>query len=93
MGLDPKAFTKLHSFLVTAEAACSRGDLPVVTEEVRLVAVTGFATAAETTEVPAELATAVLELPRAAKGAMQAVSMKYERVIKSQVNTLGCIAR
>ncbi len=58
-----------------------------------LVAVTGFAIAAEAIVVPAELAAAVPELPRAAKGAMQAISVEEEREIKNQTNKLGCIAK
>ena len=71
MGLGPTIFVKLHSFLVAAEAACSKGDLPVVTVEATLVAVTGFATATAVTVVPAELAAAVLLAPIAAIGAAQ----------------------
>ena len=56
---------------MAAEAACSRGDLPVVAVEARLVAVIGFATAAVVIVVPAELAAAVLVVPNAAKGAAQ----------------------
>ena len=71
IGLGPTTFIKLHSFLVTADAACSRGDLPVVAVERRLVAVIGLATAAVVAAVPAELAAAVPEAPSAAKGAIQ----------------------
>lgn len=63
MGLDPKAFKKLQSCLVAADAACSRGDFPVVTVDTALAAVLGFATAADTATVPAELAAAVEALP------------------------------
>lgn len=69
MGSGPTILIKLHSFFVAAEAACSKGDLPVVTVEATLVAVTGFATAAVATAVPAELAAAVLLAPSAASGA------------------------
>ena len=69
IGLGPTILVKLHSFFVAAEAACSKGDLPVVTEEATLVAVTGFATAAVATVVPAELAAAVPLAPSAASGA------------------------
>ena len=71
---------KLHSFLVAAEAACSKGDFPVVTEEAMLVAVMGLATAAPTTVVPAELAAAVLVVPMAAKGAMHPCSIRQETI-------------
>jgi len=77
---------KLHSFLVAAEAACSRGDFPVVTEEAMLVAVMGLATAAPTTVVPAELAAAVPVVPMAAKGAMHPCSVAFEiKNIQNQV--------
>ena len=69
MGLGPITLVKLHSFFVAAEAACSKGDFPVATVEATLVAVIGFAAAAVTTVVPAELAAAVLLAPSAAKGA------------------------
>jgi len=49
--------------LVAADAACSRGDFPVVTVDTALAAVLGFATAADTAMVPAELAAAVDVLP------------------------------
>jgi hypothetical protein len=73
IGLEPTTLKKLHSFLVAAEAACSRGDLPVVAVEARLAAVIGLATAAEVAAAPTELAAAVPELPRAANGATQPV--------------------
>lgn len=69
MGLGPTILLKLHSFLVAADAACSKGDLPVVTVEATLVAVMGLATATAATLVPAELAAAVLLAPIAAIGA------------------------
>ncbi len=74
MGLESKTLKKLHSFLVTADAACSTGDLPVVTVEATLVAVTGLATAAVATVDPAALTAAPLELPIAAMGATQPCS-------------------
>lgn len=67
MGFGPTMLVKLHSFLVAADAACSKGDLPVVTVDAMLVAVTGLAAAV----VPAELAAAVPVLPIAASGAAQ----------------------
>lgn len=73
MGLGPKALRKLQSCLVAAEAACSKGDFPVVTVEMVLTAVEGFATATEAAAVPAELATPVAELPRAKRGAAQPI--------------------
>ena len=80
IGLGPTILVKLHSFLVAAEAACSRGDLPVAAVEARLVAVTGLATAAPATAVPAELAAAEPEAPTAAMGATQACKLKQERI-------------
>ena len=62
---------KLHSFLVAAEAACSKGDLPVAAVDARLIAVAGLATAADATAPPAELAAAELVAPIAAIGATQ----------------------
>lgn len=73
MGLGPKALRKLQSCLVAAEAACSKGDFPVVAVEMALAAVEGFATATETAAVPAELATPVAELPSAKRGAAQPI--------------------
>lgn len=76
IGLDPSAFRKLQSCLVAAEAACSSGDLPVVTVEIALAAVLGFATASVAAAVPAELATEVAEPPSAKSGAAQPVKDK-----------------
>ena len=73
MGFGPRAFRKLQSCLVAAEAACSKGDFPVVTVETALAADEGLATATDTAAVPAELATLVAELPRANNGAAQPV--------------------
>ena len=70
MGLKSMTLKKLHSFLVAAEAACSKGDLPVAAVEARLAVVLGLATAA----VPAALATVVLPLLSAARGAAQALN-------------------
>ena len=70
MGFESIKLKKLHSFLVAAEAACSKGDLPVAAVEARLAAVPGFATAA----APTLLAAAVPELLNAARGATQAVN-------------------
>jgi len=58
IGLALKTLKKLQSFLVAADVACSRGDLPVVTVEVTLTAVTGLATAAEPAADPTLLAAA-----------------------------------
>ena len=69
IGLESIKLKKLHSFLVAAEAACSRGDLPVAAVEARLAAVLGLATAA----VPTVLAAAVPELLSTANGAAQAL--------------------
>jgi hypothetical protein len=76
IGFGPKAFRKLQSCLVAAEAACSRGDFPVVTVEIALAVVEGLATATDTAAVPAELATLVAELPKATKGAAQPVKLR-----------------
>lgn len=76
IGLDPKAFRKLQSCLVAAEAACSSGDLPVVTVESVLAAVLGFATATLAAAVPTELAAVVAEPPKATSGATQPVRLK-----------------
>ena len=69
MGFGPRAFRKLQSCLVAAEAACSKGDLPVAAVDAKLVAVIGLAAAAVAAVVPAELATAVPLAPIAAIGA------------------------
>lgn len=76
MAFPPTRLNKLQSILVAAEVACSRGDLPVVTVEATLVAVTGLATAAVPAAVPAVLAEAVLADPIAANGAAQALSTR-----------------
>ncbi len=76
MGLGPRALRKLQSCLVAAEAACSKGDFPVVTVEMALAAVEGLAAATETAAVPAELATLVAELPKAKRGAAQPVMLR-----------------
>ena len=70
---EPIRLNRLHSFLVAAEAACSSGDLPVVTVDATLAAVTGLATAAVAMLVPAVLDAAVPEAPIAASGATQAL--------------------
>lgn len=70
MGLESMTLKKLHSFLVAAEAACSKGDFPVAAVEAKLAAVLGLAIAA----VPAVLAAAVPLLLRTASGAAQAVN-------------------
>ena len=70
-GLGPSRFKKLHSFLVASEAACSSGDLPVVTVEATLTAVLGLATAAVATVLPTALAAPDPALPMAAKGRAQ----------------------
>jgi len=80
MGFEPSTLKKLHSFLVAAEAACSRGDLPVATVEARLAAVAGLATAA----VPAVLAAAVPEVLSAAKGAAHAVNNPNAQLKRTQ---------
>ena len=70
MGFESMTLKKLHSFLVAAEAACSRGDFPVAAVEARLAVVPGLATAA----VPTVLAAAVPLLLITASGAAQAVN-------------------
>ncbi|MBU3613060.1 hypothetical protein [Polynucleobacter sp. MG-27-Goln-C1] len=80
IGFGPKAFKKLQSCLVAAEAACSRGDFPVVTVEIVLAAVEGLATATDTAAVPAELATLVAELPKAIKGAAHPVKLRQRKM-------------
>ena len=72
---------KLQSCLVAAEAACSKGDFPVVTVETALAAVEGFATATETAAVPAELATPEAELPIAKRGAAQPVKLRHRAML------------
>ena len=75
---------KLHSFLVAADAACSKGDLPVAAVDARLVAVAGLATAADTAAPPAELAAAELVAPIAAIGATQACKPKQAIISSGQ---------
>jgi hypothetical protein len=70
-GLGPNRFKKLHSFLVASEAACSKGDFPVVTVEATLTAVLGLATAAVAAVPPTALAALVPALPMAANGRAQ----------------------
>lgn len=70
IGFELMTLKKLHSFFVAAEAACSRGDLPVVAVEAMLIDVAGLATAT----APTLLAAAVLELLKAANGAAHPVS-------------------
>lgn len=55
IGFESITLRKLHSFLVAAEAACSKGDFPVVAVEARLAAVPGLATAAAPTLLAAEV--------------------------------------
>ena len=76
IGFEPKAFKKLQSCFVAAEAACSRGDFPVVAVDTALAAVLGFATAMDTAALPAELAAVVVAPPKAIKGAAQPVAPK-----------------
>lgn len=77
MGFGPNAFRKLQSCFVAAEAACSKGDLPVVAVVMALAAVEGFATATVAAAPPTELAAVVAELPRAIKGAAQPVINRH----------------
>ena len=76
IGFGPNAFKKLQSCLVAAEAACSKGDLPVVAVEIALAAVEGLATAADTAIEPAELAAVVVDPPKASNGAAQPLKLK-----------------
>ena len=70
MGFESITLKKLHSFLVAADAACSKGDLPVAAVEARLAAVLGLAMAV----APTVLAAAVPELLSATNGAAQALN-------------------
>lgn len=81
IGFGPKAFRKLQSCLVAAEAACSRGDLPVVTVEMALAAVEGLATAADTATEPTELAAVVADPPKASNGAAQPPKLKQRTIL------------
>lgn len=81
MGLGPSALRKLQSCLVAAEAACSRGDLPVVAVERALAAVVGLATATDTAAVPTELAAAVDELLKARSGAAQPLNRHPSKTV------------
>ena len=88
MGFGPKAFRKLQSCLVAAEAACSKGDFPVVAVEIALAAVEGLATATDTAAVPAELATLVAELPKASNGAAHPVKLR-QRALRLKKKKAG----
>ena len=74
---------------MAAEAACSKGDLPVAAVEAKLVAVTGLATAALATAPPAELAAAEPEAPTAAIGATQACKPRQEKMMNKQAQMFG----
>ena len=80
IGFDPKAFRKLQSCLVAAEAACSKGDFPVVAVESALAAVDGLAAATEAAAVPTELAAVVAEDPKAISGAAQPMRLVRQAV-------------
>ena len=84
IGLAESGLKTLHSFLVAAEAACSKGDLPVAAVEAKLVAVIGLVTAADATAPPAELAAAELDAPIAAMGATQACKPKQVIISNGQ---------
>jgi hypothetical protein len=81
IGFGPKAFKKLQSCLVAAEAACSRGDFPVAAVEMALAAVEGLATATEAAVVLAELATVTPALPSAAKAAAHPVRLRQSAAL------------
>ena len=68
---------------MASEAACSKGDLPVVTVDATLIAVLGLATAAVATAPPAALAVAEPALPMAAKGRAQPDKKKMLKPIMS----------
>lgn len=80
IGFESITLKKLHSFLVAAEATCSKGDLPVAAVDARLAAVLGLATAA----VPAVLATVVPLLLSIASGAAQAVNNPNVKIMTNQ---------
>ena len=88
IGFADKGLKKLHSFLVAAEAACSKGDLPVAAVDAKLVAVIGLATAALATAPPAELAAAEPVALTAAIGATQACKPKQEKRMNKQTQRL-----
>lgn len=81
IGFGPRAFRKLQSCLVAAEATCSRGDFPVVTVEIALAAVVGLAAATDTAVVPTELAAVVPAPPNTAKAAAQPVRLKQSAAL------------
>ena len=83
IGFESITLKKLHSFLVAADTACSKGDLPVAAVDARLAAVPGLAMAA----VPTVLAAAVPELLRTANGAAQALN--NPRVQNKPVQQIG----
>ena len=85
MGLESMMLKKLHSFLVAAEATCSKGDFPVAAEEARLTVVPGLATAA----VPTVLAAAVPELLNTARGAAQPFIQATEMAEHKKTNALS----
>jgi len=85
IGLAESGLKKLHSFLVAAETACSKGDLPVAAVDAKLVAVIGLAAAAVATAPPAELAAAELNAPIAAIGAAQPCKPKQIAIRNGQV--------
>ena len=86
MGFESMMLKKLHSFLVAADAACSKGDFPVAAVEARLAAVAGLAAAA----VPAELAAADPALLNMANGAAQALKNPITQTKqKSQSERIG----
>lgn len=66
--------------MVAAEAACSKGDFPVVAVEIALAAVEGLATTTVVAAVPAELAKLVAELPKAIKGAAHPIKFREKKI-------------
>ena len=82
IGFGPKAFRKLQSCLVAAEAACSKGDFPVVAVESALAAVEGLAAATETAEVPTEPAAVLAEEPKASSGAAQPIKLVRQAMLR-----------
>ena len=90
IGFGPKAFRKLQSCLVAAEAACSKGDLPVAIVEMALAAVEGLAAAADTATEPAELAAVVADPPKASNGAAQPPKLRQRTMHPRTDQPDGC---
>ena len=89
MGCPESGLKKLHSFLVAADAACSKGDLPVAAVDARLAAVAGLETAAVATALPVLLAAVVPEAPTAASGAIQPCKPRLQKMGSRQTPKLN----